>query len=359
MSSGTTSGQTLNTRIQLRRGTTSQWNANGANVILGRGEIGAEYYDTDNPLAGLEVGFKVGDGVSHWFQLFYHRADTGIQANGRAQRDLSVFGNITQQGNARNFTTLSEAVDAILHPYVPPTISLNGAPGSGSLFEVGHVINQAVLTLNIGGSGSFPLNLKAINRLPGTLIASESNGGIALTNSPLVGTENNVTLSSQGAISYQGRVTNTRQPNDTVLSNAVDYNFQYPVFYGYSTTNAMALSDAATQSFLLGGYAPGSSTNSNGIYSSLQGKSLTIIANPRLQYLIIAFPVALQPLTQLKQYIGGSPVSDQFDNLDRKIVDFTQSASSPTSGAWTNVPYYVYMKRDVTGYGTNVEYRTS
>jgi hypothetical protein len=53
----------VNTKIQVRRGTASQWTNTNPNVILSAGEIG---YETDTGL------FKIGDGTTVWNSLSYN-----------------------------------------------------------------------------------------------------------------------------------------------------------------------------------------------------------------------------------------------------------------------------------------------
>jgi len=49
-------------RIQLRRGTTSEWN--NANPALKQGEVGIEF-------TGSEIRMKAGDGFTSWVDLDY------------------------------------------------------------------------------------------------------------------------------------------------------------------------------------------------------------------------------------------------------------------------------------------------
>jgi hypothetical protein len=353
-----TTGQTVTTRIQHRRGTTAEWNFNGGSVILGRGEYGIEFYDNSSPFAGLEVGFKVGDGVTPWSQLLYHRPDPGIKANGRAQRDLSVFGNIGQQGTARDFATLADAVDAILHPYVPPTISL-GADRQGT-YEVGKVIDPITLDLFLNGQGSFPVRQRTIYRVDnGAIIQQENSATGFAPGSHMYGTVNGLTLPKPGTVQYQGNATNTRPgANDTVYSNQVNYGFQYPVFFGYANNSVFnTLNDSDLRDFILKGFAPGSVTNANGITTRLAGnRYMEINASPLNQYLLVAYPKEMGTLTDLTQYVG-STASPQFGNYQGpKEIVFSQVNGSAFGGAWANIPYYIYQKKDATGNGTPMKY---
>lgn len=354
----------------MRRDSTTGWLTN-QNVVLGRGEFASEYYDNNvgvyGALAGTEVGFKIGDGVRRWRDLPYHRQDPGINPNGRAQRDLSVFGRIGQAGTARSFTTIWEAVDAILHPYVPPTISLSGTSQGDN--EIGYLIPSVTLTLDVSSSGSFPLREKTIYD---AVINSDLQSvvGNPTTNASISHLINNLGANTTTAVStrsFGGRVVNTRVSpgNETVYSNNIGYSFYHPIVYGFTTQDIRTLDNARMSSFLFGGFN-GGFTNANRMTQFLSGgngKQITFTGTVNAEHVIYAYPQYLGPLVldannprfyQVAAING--PILADCTRIDAVL---TQQTGGPYGGAWVNIPYYIYYKNSVTGSGGPLTFRAT
>lgn len=96
------------TRIQFRRGTSSQWNA--ANPVLGPGEMG---YETDTRK------IKIGDGLLSWTSLEYISGLISgrlidlddVSASSRVDKSLLVYNSSTDEWEAGPSTTTLEVVN--------------------------------------------------------------------------------------------------------------------------------------------------------------------------------------------------------------------------------------------------------
>lgn len=89
-------------RIQLRRGTTTQWNT--ANPVLEEGEIGFN----------ITLGqFKIGDGASDWSTLDYYPSGPSLETSLGSYIEISEKGaidGVAELDGNRNVTTISSVV---------------------------------------------------------------------------------------------------------------------------------------------------------------------------------------------------------------------------------------------------------
>lgn len=204
------------TRIQVRRGSTSDWST--ANPILAAGEIG---FDTTT------ANIKVGDGSTAWNALPYQLPyATGARASSLSAT-LSVDNDNDRVGIGT--TTPSEKLDVVGNTELNGTLSVSGNTTlSGDLAVDGGDITTSAGTLNIAGTitGAQTVNIatgvtttgntKTVNIATGGYtgsttnvnIGSASGGTLAvLKNATIAGTLSVAeTLSVTGVISGPGTI---------------------------------------------------------------------------------------------------------------------------------------------------------
>jgi len=164
------------TRIQLRRGTATQWTT--ANTVLEAGEIGWES-NTNK--------FKIGDGTTEWDDLTYFldATDTGFNSedyilataknavNGVAALDANInvvttTGVVFEGATANNFETTLQVID----PTSDKTITLPDATGTVVLDSATQTLTNKTLTTPV---------ISSITNGAATLTLPTSTGTIALT----------------------------------------------------------------------------------------------------------------------------------------------------------------------------------
>jgi hypothetical protein len=246
------------TRIQLRRGTATQWTT--ADPVLEAGEIGWES-NTNK--------FKIGDGINTWDDLTYFldATDTGFNsadyilatardsANGVAgvNADINVFtktGVVFEGSSADdNETTL-----AVTNPTADRTITLPDATGTVVLDSATQTLTNKTLTTPV---------ISSITNGAATLTLPTSTGTIALTSDIAAGivtesgtqTLTNKTLTSpvitgavfnDGSIVFEGATADAHETTFAITDPTADRTITFPDATGTValTENVAALSGA-------------------------------------------------------------------------------------------------------------------
>ena len=190
-------------RIQMRRGTTSQWNT--ADPTLNEGEIGY------NSTLGA---FKVGDGSTIWSELDYYQTAASITpqeisaialsekgaANGVAELDanqnvLTKTGVVFEGSTADAYETILDVVDptadrTITLPNITGTLITTGDTGTvTNTMLTGSIANDKLLnsaitingsSVSLGGSISIPADIEGVTAGTG-LSGGGTSGTVTLS----------------------------------------------------------------------------------------------------------------------------------------------------------------------------------
>ena len=246
------------TRIQLRRGTATQWTT--ANTVLEAGEIGWES-NTNK--------FKIGDGTTEWDDLTYFldATDTGFNSedyilataknavNGVAALDANInvvttTGVVFEGATANNFETTLQVID----PTSDKTITLPDATGTVVLDSATQTLTNKTLTTPV---------ISSITNGAATLTLPTSTGTIALTSDIAAGivtesgtqTLTNKTLTSpiitgavfnDGSIVFEGATADAHETTFAITDPTADRTITFPDATGTValTENVAALSGA-------------------------------------------------------------------------------------------------------------------
>jgi hypothetical protein len=239
------------TRIQVRRGTTSQWNT--ANPTLEEGEIG--YNSTLGQI-------KVGDGTSVWADLDYilntSAFDTSLgtylqdsdksAVNGVAELDASknilAPASIIFEGTANDFETTLAVTD----PTADRTITFPDATGTVALTTDISVTAASTTTFSNKsislGSNTVTSTLAQLNTAISDADVATLAGTETLTNktltSPVINTPTGITKTDVGLANLDN-TSDANKPVSTATQTALDLkaNLANPTFTG--TVNAAAL----------------------------------------------------------------------------------------------------------------------
>jgi len=203
------------TRIQLRRGTATQWTT--ANTVLEAGEIGWES-NTNK--------FKIGDGTTEWDDLTYFldATDTGFNSedyilataknavNGVAALDANInvvttTGVVFEGATANNFETTLQVID----PTSDKTITLPDATGTVVLDSATQTLTNKTLTTPV---------ISSITNGAATLTLPTSTGTVALTSDITLTTSSTDTLSNKSISLGSNTVTSTLAQLNTAISDA-------------------------------------------------------------------------------------------------------------------------------------------
>ena len=239
------------TRIQVRRGTTSQWNT--ANPTLEEGEIG--YNST---LAQM----KIGDGTSVWADLDYFVSDTSLGTSLGAyvqDSDKSAINGVAELDGSKNILAPAsiifegtandhETTLAVTDPTADRTITFPDATGTVALTTDISVTAASTTTFSNKsislGSNTVTSTLAQLNTAISDADVATLAGTETLTNktltSPVINTPTGITKTDIGL----ANVDNTSDANKPVSSagqTALDLkaNLAGPTFTG--TVNAAAL----------------------------------------------------------------------------------------------------------------------
>jgi hypothetical protein len=239
------------TRIQVRRGTTSQWNT--ANPTLEEGEIG--YNSTLGQI-------KVGDGTSVWADLDYFVSDTSLgtslgsyvqdsdksAVNGVAELDASknilAPASIIFEGTANDHETTLAVTD----PTADRTITFPDATGTVALTTDISVTAASTTTFSNKsislGSNTVTSTLAQLNTAISDADVATLAGTETLTNktltSPVINTPTGITKTDVGLANLDN-TSDANKPVSTATQTALDLkaNLANPTFTG--TVNAAAL----------------------------------------------------------------------------------------------------------------------
>ena len=239
------------TRIQVRRGTTSQWNT--ANPTLEEGEIG--YNSTLGQI-------KVGDGTSVWADLDYFVSDTSLgtslgsyvqdsdksAVNGVAELDASknilAPASIIFEGTANDHETTLAVTD----PTADRTITFPDATGTVALTTDISVTAASTTTFSNKsislGSNTVTSTLAQLNTAISDADVATLAGTETLTNktltSPVINTPTGITKTDVGLANVDN-TSDANKPVSTATQTALDLkaNLANPTFTG--TVNAAAL----------------------------------------------------------------------------------------------------------------------
>jgi hypothetical protein len=220
------------TRIQVRRGTTSQWNT--ANPTLEEGEIG--YNSTLGQI-------KVGDGTSVWADLDYFVSDTSLGTSLGAylqDSDKSAIDGVAELDGSKNILAPAsiifegtandhETTLAVTDPTADRTITLPNV--SGTVITTGNlsdITNIGVFTSTIVMEGStandFELTLSAGDPTADrTITFPDATGTVALTTDIAAGTVTETgtqTLTNKSISLGSNTVTSTLAQLNTAISDA-------------------------------------------------------------------------------------------------------------------------------------------
>ena len=226
------------TRIQMRRGTTSQWNT--ADPILNEGEIG---YNT------TLAAFKIGDGSTIWSELDYYQATATITpseinaidisekgaANGVAELDSNanvltatsvVFEGTTADAYETTLLVTDPTADrTITIPNITGTIITSGDTGTvTNSMLAGSIANDKLsnssITINgsavsLGGSISLPGDIEGVSAGTGlsgggtsgtvtlsidTTVTADLTTAQTFSNKTISGTSNTITNIGNGSL---------------------------------------------------------------------------------------------------------------------------------------------------------------
>jgi hypothetical protein len=239
------------TRIQVRRGTTSQWNT--ANPTLEEGEIG--YNSTLGQI-------KIGDGTSVWADLDYFVSDTSLGTslgtyvqdsdksaiNGVAELDASknilAPASIIFEGTANDHETTLAVTD----PTADRTITFPDATGTVALTTDISVTAASTTTFSNKsislGSNTVTSTLAQLNTAISDADVATLAGTETLTNktltSPVINTPTGITKTDVGLANLDN-TSDANKPVSTATQTALDLkaNLANPTFTG--TVNAAAL----------------------------------------------------------------------------------------------------------------------
>jgi hypothetical protein len=239
------------TRIQVRRGTTSQWNT--ANPTLEEGEIG--YNSTLGQI-------KIGDGTSVWADLDYFVSDTSLGTslgtyvqdsdksaiNGVAELDASknilAPASIIFEGTANDHETTLAVTD----PTADRTITFPDATGTVALTTDISVTAASTTTFSNKsislGSNTVTSTLAQLNTAISDADVATLAGTETLTNktltSPVINTPTGITKTDVGLANVDN-TSDANKPVSTATQTALDLkaNLANPTFTG--TVNAAAL----------------------------------------------------------------------------------------------------------------------
>jgi hypothetical protein len=220
------------TRIQVRRGTTSQWNT--ANPTLEEGEIG--YNSTLGQI-------KIGDGSTVWGELDYFVSDTSLGTSLGAylqDSDKSAIDGVAELDGSKNILAPAgiifegtandhETTLAVTDPTADRTITLPNV--SGTVITTGNlsdITNIGVFTSTIVMEGStandFELTLSAGDPTADrTITFPDATGTVALTTDIAAGTVTETgtqTLTNKSISLGSNTVTSTLAQLNTAISDA-------------------------------------------------------------------------------------------------------------------------------------------
>jgi hypothetical protein len=148
-----------------------------------------------------------------------------------------TIGGITA-GTTFTAQTMQQMFDALLYPYIAPTISLNSSPGSG-VYEFGDP--QAPITLNA-------TTVANTNPISSVIFQRSNNGGAYSTietvgvPNPAGGAENYIDVTGVGGFASTSYRATVGDGTATSNSSVRTYTYVYPFYYG---VGAPGLSDAA------------------------------------------------------------------------------------------------------------------
>jgi len=251
-------------RIQLKRGTASQWTA--ANTVLFVGEIG---YETDTGK------FKIGDGVTVWTSLVYSTANNGQSVTTSASptfAGLNLNGNVVFEGaTANEFETTLTVTD----PTADRTVTFQDATGTVVLRDSTDTLTNKTLTSptittpTITGAvfndGSVVFEGTTADAHETTLVVTDPTADRTITFPDATGT-----VAVSGTTPSFTQVTLGSAPTDP--SHAVTKQYADAISAGINWHESVRLATATALS--------GTPTYSNG--TSGLGATLTATANARL-----------------------------------------------------------------------------
>ena len=178
----------MSVRIQMRRGTTSEWNS--ADPILNEGEIG--YNST-------LASFKIGDGATVWSELDYYQAAADITPN-----EIGAISS-TEKGAADGVAEL----DASKNVITALSVVFEGA--TANEFETRLTVTEPAsdITLSLPNDTDTLVGRATTDTLSNKSISGSSNtlsniGNSALTNSAI--TINGTSVSLGGSITVSGDI---------------------------------------------------------------------------------------------------------------------------------------------------------
>jgi hypothetical protein len=268
------------TRIQVRRGTTSQWNT--ANPTLEEGEIG--YNSTLGQI-------KVGDGTSVWADLDYFISDTSLgtslgtyvqdsdksAVNGVAELDASknilAPSSIIFEGTANDFETTLAVTD----PTADRTITFPDATGTVALTTDISVTAASTTTFSNKsislGSNTVTSTLAQLNTAISDADVASLAGTETLTNktltSPVINTPTGITKTDVG-LANVNNTTDANKPISSATQTALDLKapLAAPAFTGTATAVNLTISGDLTVN--------GTTTNLNSTNLVIEDKNIIL-----------------------------------------------------------------------------------
>lgn len=239
------------TRIQVRRGTTSEWNT--ANPTLEEGEIG--YNSTLSQI-------KVGDGTSVWADLDYFVSDTSLGTSLGTyvqDSDKSAINGVAELDGSKNILAPAsiifegtandhETTLAVTDPTADRTITFPDATGTVALTTDISVTASSTNTFSNKsislGSNTVTSTLAQLNTAISDADVATLAGTETLTNktltSPVINTPTGITKTDVGLANLDN-TSDANKPVSTATQTALDLkaNLANPTFTG--TVNAAAL----------------------------------------------------------------------------------------------------------------------
>lgn len=336
----------MSVRIQMRRGTTSEWNT--ADPILNEGEIG---YNT------TLAAFKIGDGSTLWSELDYYQTAASITpaevgaialtekgaANGVAELDASqnvktltavVFEGTTADEYETTLLVTDPTADrTITIPNITGTLITSGDTGTvTNTMLAGSIANEKLtnssITINgssvsLGGSISLPGDIEGVSAGTG-LTGGGTSGTVTLSLDATIAatTNNTLTLSNKSISLATNTITGTVAEFNTALSDG-----DFATIAGTETLSNKTISGTSNT---ITNVANTSLTNSsitvNGSSISLGGSATVTAVNPN----------ALTIGTGLSgtSYDGSSAVTVAVDSTVA-TTSGTQTLTNKTLGAGT------------------------
>jgi hypothetical protein len=338
---------TAPTRIQLRRGDTSEWTLD-QNIVLGRAEPAAEFR-----LDGTLKGLKLGDGVTMFKDLTYFLPWKPIKRNGRNQRLLTTLGGITSGGGAiESVDDPFDLLDQFLHPYQAPDFNFTGT--GTDPFEVG-TTNLVTLTMNgiiTGTNALIKKRIYDVDTATDLVVSVPTPPASTVDTTQLQVTNVAVTKAGNGFRKFAGEIKNSRLPVNDTVTKQKQYEFRYPVFKAFvdSSIDPFALSESQWVDLIYSGV----------FAKNLLAQGQVLNGTPLGARAVLLYPNIASPagaltysaLSSIKQ--GAQPdniLGLGFTQLAKNIV-----SNKPGQPAWSAIAYRVYVQTDLSGDGSATYY---